>query len=158
MYWTKVISNWPGTWRNILCRPKIDPGRGGTHSANPKSTQDMAEHPLPTGNWPGTWRNTPYWPEIDQGRAGTHSADLKSTRDAAEHTLPTGNRPGTWRHRDDALHSPAWLYARDLQAQGKTFHFYKKFCISKFLFNRIGEIFLSRQKFIYKNIEIQNFL
>ena len=39
-----------GKWRNRLCRPEIDPGHGGTHSANRKSTQDVAEHTLPTGN------------------------------------------------------------------------------------------------------------
>ena len=50
-------------WRNTLCRSKmtrdvaehtlptgIDPGRGGTHSADQKSSQGVAEYTLPTGN------------------------------------------------------------------------------------------------------------
>ena len=89
---------------------QIDPGRGGTYSADqkltqagaeltlptrnrprtwrntlfrPKLTRDVAEHTILTGNWPGTRRNTLCRPEIYQGRGGTHSADRKSTRDVA---------------------------------------------------------------------------
>ena len=82
MYWTKVITNWPRTWWNTLCRPEIDPGHGRTYSANQKSTQAVAEHILPTGISPGTWQNTLCWPEID----------------LAEHTLSTKNWPNTWQN------------------------------------------------------------
>ena len=64
---------------NTLCRLEIDPGRGGTHSADRKSTQDVAEHTQLTGNLPRTWRNTLCRPKSDLGRGGTHSADRKST-------------------------------------------------------------------------------
>ena len=93
--------NHPRTWRNTLCRPEIDPRRGGTHSAGRKSTRDVVEQTLPTGNHPRTWRNTLWRPEIDPGLGGTHSADRKSSQDkrkltwdVAEHTLLTGNQPG----------------------------------------------------------------
>ena len=97
--------NHPRTWRNTLCRPEIDPRRGGTHSAGRKSTRDVVEQTLPTGNHPRTWRNTLCRPEIDPGLGGTHSADRKSSQDkrkltweVAEHTLPTGN----WREGSKA--------------------------------------------------------
>ena len=62
---------------NTLCRLEIDPGRGGTHSADRKSTRDVAEHTLPTRN---------------QSRlGGTHSGDRISIREVAEQTLPAGN-------------------------------------------------------------------
>ena len=51
-------------WWNTLCRPDIDLGNCGTHSAGRKLTQDMAEHTLPTGNRPKTWRNTLCRPEM----------------------------------------------------------------------------------------------
>ena len=63
--YTLPTGNRPRTWRNTLCRPKIDPGRGGTQSTNPKT---------------------------DPGRGGTQSADQKSTWDVVEHTLPTRNQ------------------------------------------------------------------
>ena len=31
-------------WRNTLCQPEIDPGRGGTHSDDRKSTWDVVEY------------------------------------------------------------------------------------------------------------------
>ena len=43
----------------------IDPGRFGTHSADRISTQDAAEHILPTENCPGTRQNILCQPEID---------------------------------------------------------------------------------------------
>ena len=49
---------------NTLCRLEIDPGRGGTHSADRKSTRDVAEHTLPIGNRPGKWQNTLCRPDI----------------------------------------------------------------------------------------------
>ena len=194
-FWEKRGKTMLGSLRrlqNTLSRPENDQGHGGTHSANRKSTRDVAEHTLPTGNRSGTWRNTLCWLEINLGRGGTHStdrkptmkrdgthtADWKSTRDMAEHTLQTGNWPNTggthsanqkltrdmvehtlltenwpgkwrntlWRTKINpgrvrthsakwkllimhsfisktsqgtaTKHSPAWLYARDLQAQG----------------------------------------
>ena len=46
------------------------PGSGRTHSADQKSTWELAELTLPT--------------EIDPGRGGTHSSHGKSTQDVAE--------------------------------------------------------------------------
>ena len=38
---TLPTGNRPGNWRNTFCRPKIDPGHGGTYSADWKSPQDV---------------------------------------------------------------------------------------------------------------------
>ena len=81
--------------------PEIDPGPGGTHSADQKPTRDAAEHTLPTGNRPGPWRNLLCQSELNLGRGGTHSANRKSTREAAEHTLPT--KKLTWDEAEHAL-------------------------------------------------------
>ena len=48
----------PGMRQNTLCQPEIDQECGGTHSADQKLTQNVAEHTLLTKNWPGKWRNT----------------------------------------------------------------------------------------------------
>ena len=78
---TLPTGNWPGTWRNTLCRPEINPRRCGTHSADRKLTWDAVEHSLLIGNRPGIWRNTLCWSEIDPEHGRTHSADRKSTWD-----------------------------------------------------------------------------
>ena len=93
---TLPTGNWPGTWRNTLCRPEINPRRCGTHSADRKLTWDAVEHSLLIGNRPGIWRNTLFWPEINLGHGVTPSAGRKSTWDVVEHSLTTGNRPGMW--------------------------------------------------------------
>ena len=72
---TLPTGNQPRMCQNTLCQPEIDPGHGGTHSADRKLTIDVAE--------------------IDPGHGGTHSANRKLIQDKAEHTLPTGNQPGT---------------------------------------------------------------
>ena len=93
-----------GKWRNTLCQPKIDPGCGRTHSADRKSTWDVAEHTQLTINQPGRGGTHSadrklIWEVAEQtlptryrlGRGGTHYADRKLTQDMAEHTLLTGN-------------------------------------------------------------------
>ena len=92
---TLLTRNRPGTWRNTLCRSEIDPGRGGTPSADRKSTQDVAEQILPTRNRPGTWRSTLYRLEIAPGRGGTSSADRKLSRDILYRPKIDSGRGGT---------------------------------------------------------------
>ena len=99
-FWESQTGNCPETWRNTLWWPEIDPARGGSHSDDRKSTQDMAEHTLLTGNWPRTVRNTLCRPKNDHRCGRTHSADLKLTQDLEEHTLPTENWSGeVWEAR-----------------------------------------------------------
>ena len=50
IHYNPLMTNYqPRTWRNTLCRPEINPRRGGTPSADRKSTRDVAEHPLIDG-------------------------------------------------------------------------------------------------------------
>ena len=77
------------TWRNTPYQLGIDPGNGGTHSADCLSTQYMTEHALPNWNWPSTWQNTFCKHKIDPGHGGIHSSNWQNT-------LLTGNLPIVW--------------------------------------------------------------
>ena len=77
---TLPTGNGPRIWQCIEQKLlQIDPGHGGTHSVDRKSTQDMAEHTLPIKNRPRLWWNTYCQPEFHLGHGGTPSADWKLT-------------------------------------------------------------------------------